>query len=139
MATKKYAPKLPLELDSNGNFIKIDNLLANAKQKLKMLILTNPGEKLMDPQFGVGIRKYLFEPTSGVTSYNISGGVLQSINTQNFQQKIESAINEQVFKYCNDITIYGVEASLEEQTLKLTIKYNYKNFLDDTLAIEITI
>lgn len=139
MATKKYAPKLPLELDSNGNFIKIDSLLANAKQKLKMLILTNPGEKLMDPQFGVGIRKFLFEPTSGVTGYDISGGTLQSITIQNFQQKIESAIVEQVYKYCNDITIYGVEAAIEEQTLKVSVKYNYKGFLDDTLALEVTI
>ena len=28
------------------------------KQNLKMLILTNPGERVMDPEFGVGIKQF---------------------------------------------------------------------------------
>jgi len=32
-----------------------------AKQNLKMLVLTNPGERIMDPHFGVGINRMTFE------------------------------------------------------------------------------
>jgi len=30
-------------------------------QNFKNLLLTNPGEKMMDPDFGVGLQSYLFE------------------------------------------------------------------------------
>ena len=35
------------------------------KQNFKTLILTAPGERIMDPEFGVGLHRYLFEPMSG--------------------------------------------------------------------------
>jgi phage baseplate assembly protein W len=35
------------------------------KQNFKTLILTAPGERIMDPQFGVGLHQFLFEPMSG--------------------------------------------------------------------------
>jgi phage baseplate assembly protein W len=139
MATKKYAPQIPFETDNNGDFIKIDDSLANVKQKLKMLILTNPGEKLMEPEFGVGIRKYLFESVNGVVSYNLLNGKLDTITIQDIQQKLSDSINEQVAKYSNDITIYSVQASVEEQTLNVSIGYNYKGFLNDTLELAITV
>ena len=31
------------------------------RQNLKMLLLTDPGERVMDPQFGVGLKRFLFE------------------------------------------------------------------------------
>ena len=30
------------------------------------ILLTNPGEKLSDPNFGVGLRSFLFEPTNNL-------------------------------------------------------------------------
>lgn len=139
MNTIKYAPKLPLELDSDNNFIKIDDILVNVRQKLKMLVLTNPGEKLMDPEFGVGIRKYLFEPDKGAVSYSYINGVLNTIQIQDFQSVIKQSIDAQVAKYSSDITIYDVKVTLEEQILYLEIDYNYKGFLEDTLQLNITI
>ena len=38
-----------------------------AIQNLKMLLLTNPGERIMHPNFGVGLRSYLFEQNSPLT------------------------------------------------------------------------
>ena len=38
-----------------------------AIQNLKMILLTNPGERIMHPNFGVGLRSYLFEQNSPIT------------------------------------------------------------------------
>lgn len=55
------APKLPLTLDASGGYKLLQTLEEVVKQNLKNLILTVPGEKMMDPEFGVGVDKYLFE------------------------------------------------------------------------------
>ena len=88
MNTKKYAPKLPLQLDKDGNFVKIDDFIQNCKQKLRMIILTNPGEKIMEPNFGVGIKRYLFESTSGIVTFNYINGTLDNVSAENIQETI---------------------------------------------------
>ena len=55
------AVALPLALDSRTGFKMITRIKDLIKQNLKMLILTNPGERVMDPGFGVGLKRYLFE------------------------------------------------------------------------------
>jgi|3_EtaG_2_1085321.scaffolds.fasta_scaffold01286_7 hypothetical protein len=42
-----------------------------AVQNLKMLLLTNPGERIMHPTFGVGLRSYLFEQNSSLVFNDI--------------------------------------------------------------------
>ena len=58
-----YAPSLPLTVsDEDGEYALLKTLEAVAHQNLKMLFLTCPGERIMDNNFGIGIRNYLFEP-----------------------------------------------------------------------------
>ena len=52
---------LPLELSSIDGFEMIKTIKKLVRQNLKMLILTNPGERVMAPNFGVGIKRFLFE------------------------------------------------------------------------------
>ena len=52
---------LPLQLDSGDGFQMIKSFRRLVKQNLKMLILTHPGERVMEPDFGVGIKNYLFQ------------------------------------------------------------------------------
>lgn len=61
-----YAPKLPLSRDVNTGYKMLDNLKDVVKQNFKMLILTVPGERIMNPSFGVGLYKYLFEQIPSV-------------------------------------------------------------------------
>ena len=51
---------IPLLKSSNDGFQMLKTIQATVKQNLKMIILTNPGERIMDPDFGVGIKTYLF-------------------------------------------------------------------------------
>ena len=85
-----YSPKLPLMKDSqDGLFTMNKTALESIKQDFKMLLLTNPGERMMLPNYGVGIRKYLFE---------------QKITQVN--QQIISRINNQVFNYMKFLKIF---------------------------------
>tara|TARA_R100001443_G_C3298089_1_gene164554 strand:+ start:270 stop:659 length:390 start_codon:yes stop_codon:yes gene_type:complete len=56
------APKLPLSWSTqDGHYHLTKTFAENTQQNFKNLVLTSPGEKIMDPDFGVGIRRYLFE------------------------------------------------------------------------------
>ena len=74
-----YSPKLPLELDNHDGFGLTKNHHEVAKQNLKMLILTNPGERMMEPDFGAGIRRLLFEPNTLVTSELIKQNIFAQV------------------------------------------------------------
>ena len=54
--------------------------------------MTSPGERIMDPEFGVGIRKYLFEP-----------------NDPTIYIEIESRIRNQVGKYLPFVSIESIQ------------------------------
>lgn len=53
---------LPLRQDEiYGFYVLSQTIRDNIKQNIKMLILTAPGERMMLPNYGVGLRNYLFE------------------------------------------------------------------------------
>ncbi|HHZ96600.1 MAG TPA: hypothetical protein EYN67_13865 [Flavobacteriales bacterium] len=79
----------PYELNTTFNEL--------AKQNLKMLVLTNPGERIMHPDFGVGISRFLFEN-----------------NTSDTYGEIRSRIHEQVNIYLSYIQIDHVDFSAPE-------------------------
>ena len=56
-------PELPLNRDHRfGNYSLITSYKDEVKQNFKNLLLTSPGERMMVPDFGVGIRNFLFNP-----------------------------------------------------------------------------
>ena len=65
--------KIPITYDSGDGFTMLKTLDDTIKQNLKMLILTNPGERVMEPEFGVGIMQYLFSNFSE----NVYGEITQ--------------------------------------------------------------
>jgi hypothetical protein len=86
------APKLTLALDAeDGAYELLKTVPDVAKQNLKMLVLTSPGERVMVPDFGVGLRRYLFElARTGV------------------EERIKQRIIDQVAKYLPYIRLGGV-------------------------------
>jgi len=87
--TTGLAPLLPIE---SSRFELITDYLTLAKQNLKMLILTSPGERMMDINFGVGLKRYLFD-----------------MNNESTYQDIASNIRSQVSRYMPFIEIQKVE------------------------------
>jgi len=101
---------LPLrESEEDGKYAIHKNLMNVAEQNLKMVILTSPGERVMDPSFGVGIRKYLFERSSN----SLDG-------------EIKSRVKSQVKKYVPYVKILGLSVNQipDEGVLFLKIRYS---------------
>jgi len=60
-------PELPLNRDDkHGLYTLLVSYKEQVKQNFKNLLLTAPGERIMNPDFGVGVRQFLFNPKSGV-------------------------------------------------------------------------
>ena len=83
--------KLPLTTDSMDGFTMTKTLKDAIKQNFKMLILTNPGERVMDPEFGVGIQQFLFSNYS-----------------ENIDIQIRERINQQVAIYMPAILVHSI-------------------------------
>tara|TARA_Y100001963_G_scaffold157923_1_gene255743 strand:+ start:4693 stop:5085 length:393 start_codon:yes stop_codon:yes gene_type:complete len=87
------SPKLPLMVDDiDGHYNNNKTIKESVAQNLKHLLLTNKGEKMMDPSFGAGLMSHLFEPML-VTSF----------------PDIETSIIQQVAKYLPFVEITDIQ------------------------------
>lgn len=105
-----FSVALPLRRDSSDGFVMIKKFPTLIRQNLKMLILTNPGERIMEPEFGVGLRTYLF----------------QNFNEGTYAE-IESKIRQQVAKYLPVVNIIGLSvdpAGQDSNQLGLSLKFS---------------
>ena len=108
---KGLSAALPLIVDNTDGPYRLNKTIEEvARQNLKMVLFTVPGEKVMDPSFGVGLSKYLFE--------NRETGI---------DSEIMSEIKDQVSKYLpyiflNNIIIQPLEN--EDNSLYLLIQYS---------------
>jgi len=107
-------PILPLQRDDKfGSYTLHEEYGKEVKQNFKNLLLTSPGERMMIPAFGVGLRSYLFEPLS------------QAVPA------IRQIINSQVTRYMPFLTItklqfnHNIDKDLAADTSILSIKIEY--------------
>jgi phage baseplate assembly protein W len=119
-----FGVALPLNRSSADGFVMIKSLKRLFRQNLKMLILTNPGERVMRPSFGVGIKSYLFE------SYQ-----------ENVPAQINSKIRKQVETYMPAIQIIKIlfeDTDPDRGRLSIAVVYaipdiNVKDLLQITI------
>ena len=137
MANKNYSPKIPFQLE-NGNFVNNSDILENIKQKMKMIVLTNPGEKIMEPTFGVGIRKYLFENKKSKINEKFGNRIISS-QTVDVVQQIKNDINNQVILFLPEIQLKNISVTTEENSINVTVNYTYRGFIQDQLDITATV
>lgn len=109
----EYSPKLPLTRGDETSYIMLKNMADVVKQNFKMLVLTVPGERIMLPDFGVGLYRFFFEPLSPVIF-----------------EKVRSRIQEQVHTYMPFLTIRNIsfltadeDDSLNPNTLYVKVEY----------------
>ena len=113
---------------SDGPYILNKNIGQVIRQNFKNLVLTSPGERVMEPDFGVGMRQLLFE----------------GINSRTYQV-IEERLKEQVNEYMPFINIEEVNflsadntPSMDLNAVTVRLVYNVGSIdSQDTLVLEL--
>ena len=103
------SPRLPLEFDDDGTHILCQTLPEVIRQNLKNLFLTNPGERIMDPAFGIGMKRFLFEP-----------------NVVAIHGHIKTIAMQQIKKYMPFVTISDIAITQDNEDgniLYVTVSY----------------
>ena len=74
------SPKIPLVYsETDGPYQLNKTLRETIQQNLKMLILTMPGERIMEPDFGVGLYRFLFDSVSEDTFSRASTRIQEQV------------------------------------------------------------
>ena len=125
-----YGLKLPVTTDPEDGFLLTKSIKETTAQNLKMLVLTSPGERIMDPLFGVGIYNFLFE-----------------LNNASTHGLISAKIHEQVNRYLSHVEVTKiryqtpfVDESLDPNFLGISIEYTILSLKEeDILNLEVKI
>ena len=110
------APAIPLTVSSGEQFLMIREYKELAIQNFKMLLLTSPGERVMDSNFGVGLRRYLFE-----------------IPNRETKKRIAEKIEEQVLEYTPYIDIKSITFPVSQDDTMLFVNIKFKITMPKTL------
>ena len=106
---KAIGTKIPFNKKSifDSNFTTKDQIKSN----LINLLLTSQGERIHEPNYGVGLNGLLFEP-------NID------------QENLNSRINQQINFYIPEISLINTQVNFVEDEHKLFITISYRSNLD---------
>ena len=119
MSVRNYITIDPINLDTDvaigvslpfnaeGVFYSTYTTKEQVKSNLLNVLLTEPGERLFNPSFGVGVRNLLFE---------------QNINKESLEDRIRTQVN----LYIPEIELTDVRASKDVNGHNLFIRISYK-------------
>lgn len=71
-------PAFPPQVDAAGR-LAWSTGEDNVRQSIRILLLTEPGERLMREEFGCGLRRFLFEPNTPATRQLIQERITRAI------------------------------------------------------------
>ena len=109
---RQLQPKYPLKQGSRYGFYKaITSVEESINQNFKFLLLTEPGEWPMQPDLGIGLKKYLFENYNSEMLGNISS-VIQKQLTR-FLPRVKLVDANFIFS----------DEDKDQNIIKLNIKY----------------
>lgn len=122
---KQMQPSYPISSGPKGPYDAITSVHDSLKQDFFFLLFTEPGEWPMNPQLGVGLKKYLFE------NYNSSK-----------ISDISPRIQDQLSRFLPRVRLINLNlmASNEERDmgiLRLRINYSIMNTIQNVSTIEI--
>jgi phage baseplate assembly protein W len=122
---KALGMNYPIQLGQQGYFEQTFDSFTNEEVKLINLMHTNVGERVMQPDFGLGLEKYLFE------------NITPQLNTQ-----IEKSIRSKISYWLPNITINSLTVTTEAKTDAdrniIYVTINFSLVSDPTQYDEIT-
>lgn len=118
-----FSVKLPLLYDKeDGPYRLTKTLVENTKQNFKNLILTNPGERIMDPEFGVGFSRILFE------NYTLE-----------LMEELQGRLYDQVREHLPFVNIEDVRTDFQDHVLNVEITYSIQSLkITDAISLNLT-
>ena len=119
---KSVGVTLPLRKGNNGYFEVSYTTKDQIKSNIKSLLLTQKGERVMQPNFGSDLRKCLFEPITQNLDSIIEDNITEAINTWMPYVTVESII-------------YDLDNTLKDRNridleLKYSLKYSNSQILE---------
>lgn len=111
--TRGLSPKFPLSFSPEGGYTLNKSVTEVVKQNFKNLLLTNPGERIFDLNFGIGLKRFLFEQ-----------------RTEETNQAIRNRVTQQVAEYMPFIDIQGIDIANDENdenVIHVLIRYFVRN------------
>lgn len=125
-----YTKNVQFEKINEIKDLKVDYDLNAIRNSLKNLFLTNRGEKLLNPYFGMNLGNYLFEQVNESVAKSIGDNILQNI--QLFEPRvqvnqIQVVANEEDSSYTINLILSVPQLNLE--LLKLTGLLNNSGFV----------
>ena len=113
----------PLRADTNNSFAMTKNSLQQSRHNLRNLLLTYPGERVGNPEFGCRLREVCFEQ-----------------HDENLPTKIEDVIVEAVNQFLPYINVIDVQTLTEEnQPEKIFVEIKYSTTLDPLVNQSLTL
>ncbi len=113
-ADENVAIGVTFPFNGNAVFNSSFSTKEQVKSNLLNVLLTDPGERIMEPTFGVGVKRLLFE---------------QNIN----EEDLKDRVNNQTLIYVPEIEITNLTTKFIADDHTLFIRITYKFILDETL------
>ena len=106
-----YGPVWPLKIGNHDTYEVYEDLKSQISFYLRNLILTSPGENISDANYGVGLKRFLFEQ-----------------NTDYTRSLIGSTISTQISSYMpfislEDVIVEATSEDIDTNNLKIKILY----------------
>lgn len=101
--------KMPFKKGVKGYFETTASLDETLKQNIRMLISTEPGSRIMELDYGAGLRQFLFEPNDEILKIRIKG-----------------FLEDKFRKYLQQLNTKKVEIEFEDNSFMVTINFVFR-------------
>lgn len=127
---KQYGVGIQLPLIESQGFNWITGTYA-VEQSIRAILLTEPGERIGRPDFGVGLRGYLFSPNNITTRALMRDDITRAIETEEHRITLEEV---SVSSESSDSTLLTIKIDYSLQENPETLSLIFPFYLDKGVA-----
>jgi phage baseplate assembly protein W len=113
---------LPIRLGSNGYFEHTTDAMTQIKANLTNLLLTQKGERVMQPDFGSELHLFIFEPM-----------------TDNGMANLRASIESCIAEWMPFVQIIDVQREFDNDNNLMTLVIGFSTIIDPTKADTLTL
>ncbi|PRP92666.1 GPW/gp25 family protein [Enhygromyxa salina] len=123
MPTPIRALHHPIQDDLGGQQLRVEtDYESYVNQLIKQVLLTNPGERINQPDFGAGVRRLVFSPISSATASLAQSMIYNALNEALADLiRIDEIRVESIDSRLEIVIIYTLYARMEQRRLNLEV------------------